>query len=306
MGRKGRVLPPCLPGGAVAPRPLALVTWQAMPRCCPDDAHLLQALDQAGVAAECVAWDAAEDWGRFAALLVRTPWDYYLRHESFLAWVGRIEALGVPLWNPPAVLRWNSDKRYLLEVAEQGLPVVPTRLVPQGHLLRLASIMDQHGWDDAVLKPAVSAGAHATVRVSRAEAPGAQKAFEGLVAAGDALVQPFVPEVARDGEWSLVFLGGRFSHALRKRPGKGDFRVQEKHGGSLGPATPTPDVVAQAARYLALPPGPLLYARVDGIVRDGTFVLMELEALEPELFWRTAPGSAARMVAALVDRLRAS
>lgn len=284
-------------------RGVAWATWQGMPQSCPDDEHLFRAAREAGLAAEPHPWDApGVAWDGFEAVVVRTPWDYYVRHAEFLAWVGRLEDAGVPVFNPPEVLRWNSDKRYLAELAAKGVPVVPTRLLERGQSTKLARVLDEEGWDDAVVKPVISAGAYCTFRTSRREAPEHQRGFEELLDRDGVLVQPFVPEVAR-GEWSFVFVDGAFSHALVKKPGQGDFRVQERHGGSLAPAAARPEHVRQAAAVLAHAPAPLLYGRVDAVLRDDALLLMELEVLEPEMFWRTAPGSAARFVRALRAKL---
>lgn len=282
---------------------IALATWQGMPRSCPDDAHLLDAFAAAGLRAEPIPWDAGGvDWAAFDAVLVRTTWDYYVRHREFLEWVDHLEAEGQRVWNPPDVLRWNSDKRYLLDLQAKGVPAVPTRLVERGVSQKLARVMDDAAWPEAVVKPAVSAGAYCTFRTSRDEAPRHQAAFEDLLARDAVLVQPYIPEV-QQGEWSFVFVEGRFSHALLKSPARGDFRVQEKHGGGVTAANARPEHVAQAAAILAHAGPPLLYARVDAVVRDGALLLMELECLEPEMFWRTAPGSATRFVAVVRAKL---
>lgn len=282
---------------------VALATWQGMPRSCPDDAHLLDACKAAGVRAETIPWDApGADWASHDAVLVRTTWDYYLRHAEFLAWVQAREDEGANLWNPAPVLRWNSDKRYLGELAAKGARVVPTRYVARGVAVKLARLMDEEGWDDVVVKPVVSAGAYCTFRATRRDAPSAQRAFEELVAHDDAMVQPFVREVAQ-GEWSLMFFDGAFSHVALKVPAKGDFRCQEKHGGAVEAAVAAPAHIEAARRILDLVGQPLLYARVDGVLVGGAFTLMELEVLEPELFFRTSVGSAGRFVEALRTRL---
>jgi glutathione synthase/RimK-type ligase-like ATP-grasp enzyme len=278
-----------------------------MPRSCPDDAPLLAALAEAGIAAEPVPWDAPADWARFRGVLLRATWDYFTKYEAFLAWFDRLEALGLPVWNPLPVLRWNSDKRYLRDLAARGARVVPTRFAEPGKMERLARILDEEGWDDAVVKPLVSGGAHATFRTCRRDAPQHQKAFELLLERGGAMVQPFQRAVTEEGEWSLVFFDGVFDHAVLKKPDKADFRVQEKHGGTNAAATPPPGLVEDARRVLAAAPGaPLLYARVDGLRTPEGFLLMELEALEPELFFRTSPGSARRFAGCLGKRLENS
>lgn len=287
---------------ATTVQPVALATCQALPRSCPDDAPLLEAFAAAGVEARTVPWDQpGTEWQGFSAVVVRATWDYYLHHERFLAWLDRLEEERVPTWNPVPVLRWNSTKTYLRDLEAKGVPVVPTRFLERGHVARLAGVMDEEGWDEVIVKPAVSAGAHATFKATRADAPGAQRGFEQLLGHADVLVQPFVPEVSKEGEWSFVFLGGAFSHAALKKPAKGDFRCQEKHGGTVRAAKPTKAQVAQAQRVLDAVGHELLYARVDGCMRDGALLLMELEALEPELFFRTSKGSAARLVQAFAE-----
>jgi len=113
------------------------------------------------------------------------------------------------------------------------------------------------------------------------------------------MVQPFIRQIVSQGEWSLVFLDGGYSHAVLKKPADGDYRVQQQHGGSLTPATPPPELIAQAAKALAAVPSPWLYARVDGCVLDAEFTLMELELIEPELFFRSQKGAAERLAKAI-------
>jgi glutathione synthase/RimK-type ligase-like ATP-grasp enzyme len=151
-----------------------------------------------------------------------------------------------------------------------------------------------------VVKPAVSASARDTWKATRADAHESEASFRELAAAGDVLVQPFVREVTSDGEWSLLFYGGVYSHAVRKRPRAGDFRVQTAHGGSAVAEEPDARVIAQAREALRAAPAPLgelLYARVDGCMIGDRFVLMELELVEPELFLGMHPAAADRLAA---------
>ena len=161
--------------------------------------------------------------------------------------------------------------------------------------------MDLHAWDDVVVKPAVSATAYGTHRVRRAEAARIAWEMQQLPAATDFLVQPFLPEIEAAGEWSLVFFRGRFSHSVRKRPAGGDFRVQTEYGGSSVAERAPPAVVEAGAAVLRAVEGPWLYARVDGIETANGFLLMELEMLEPMLFFGIEPEAAARFATALSD-----
>jgi hypothetical protein len=269
-----------------------------------DDLLAIGPLNQLGVDVTPAVWDdAAVDWRQFDAVVVRSCWDYHTRVDEFLAWIDRIDGLGVPMVNPASVLRWNADKRYLRELERGGVRVVPTQWVERGDFVALADVLAGQQWHDAVVKPAVSASAHDTRRVQAGASAIAESDFRALVEKGVVLVQPFVDAITRDGEWSLVFLGGDYSHAVVKRPREGDFRVQYEHGGSYQRASPPNEIVEAAGRALALAPAPCAYARIDGCIVDGAWMLMELEILEPMLFLAAAEEAPGRFAAALVSAL---
>lgn len=275
---------------------IALATYAQFPDL-PDDDQLLQrALAGRGARATAVRWDAPADWSAFDAVVIRSCWDYHLRHTEFLAWIDRVHATGAVLHNHPSILRWNSDKRYLRDLARAGVDVVRTRWTDEWPVPpSLATVLAAEGWDDVVIKPAISASATDTWRVLPGRAPEWEERFRALALRGPAMIQPFVTEVARDGEWSLVFIGGEFSHAVLKRPAPGDFRVQAELGGTQAPVAADPGLVRAAAAVLARAPGPTSYARVDGCLVDGCFRLMELELLEPTLYFAECPAAAERL-----------
>lgn len=245
-------------------------------------------------------WDSADSrWEQFAAVVIRSCWDYHTRLAEFTRWLDRLERAGVPVSNPPALLRWNADKVYLRDLAARGIPIVPTRWVSQGETLSLTEVLRAEGWRDVVVKPAVSAAAFHTWRVSAPEAEASAERFQALVAERDVLVQAFVPEIERGGEWSFCFFGGRYSHAVVKRPRPGEFRVQEAHGGTAELAEPGPGLLAQAEAVVAALPAPAVYARVDACQVNGRLQLMELEALEPSLFLALHPEAPARFATAI-------
>jgi len=270
---------------------VAFVTSEAYSTLSVDDRLAADALARIGVAVEPAVWtDPSGRWGGFDLVVIRSPWDYHRRAEEFGRWLDRMDAEAVPLWNPAALVRWNADKAsYLRELEGAGIPVVPTERVGRGRALELAAILDRRGWDEVVVKPAVSASAWGTWRASRATAAEADARAAEMLINGDLLVQPFVPEITTAGEWSMVFLGGRFSHAVVKRPADGDFRVQRHCGGSAEAASPPPHLLAAAGRALSAVRWPWLYARVDGVESAGRFLLMELEMIEPSLFLAHAP-----------------
>lgn len=278
---------------------IALVTCRAFPAIGDDDALLAAALARRGVATRAVPWDEAGELAGCEAVVIRATWDYHHRVGEFRDWLRVLERGGAHVENPLPVLRWNLDKRYLRELP---IATVPTRWLARGDAPPLRAVLEEQGWDEAVVKPAISAQAHDTFRTARARATADEPAFRRLLDAGVVMVQPFVREIL-DGEWSLVFIAGDFSHAVRKQPARGDFRVQSMYGGRVVPAAPPPAIVADAARALTALPAPALYARVDGVDVGGRLVVLELEALEPQLFLATHPPAAERLAAALLARL---
>ena len=279
---------------------IALATAAKLPTLNDDDRLLIPALAELGFTAVPAVWDAPDVcWDECHAVLVRSCWDYHHRLEEFLAWVTRLERADVPLWNPPAVLRWNSHKSYLRDLAARGVPIVPTRWLARGRRVGLARLLRDEGWSDAVVKPAVSASATDTWRTSAATAGADQSRLEDLLWVGDVMVQPFIAEVRDPGEWSIIFFGGRFSHAVLKQPAEGDYRVQWEFGGAAVTKAPPSRLLADAQAVMVAVPGNPLYARVDGVERDGRLMLMELELIEPHLFLGWDAGATGRLAVAL-------
>jgi glutathione synthase/RimK-type ligase-like ATP-grasp enzyme len=265
------------------PRVIALATCRDLAALTADDRLFAEALSARGAQVVPAVWDDPEvAWDAFESVVIRSTWDYALRPAEFLAW-----AASVPrLWNPAPIVRWNADKRYLFDLEARGVPIAPTIRMAPGE--DVGPMLDAKGWTRAVLKPVVGAAARGA------------RVVEGPFEAREAsLLQPFLPEIAR-GEWSFVFLGGAFSHAVHKRPAPGDFRVQEEHGGTVTAAEPSASLVAEARAVVECIEGPWRYARVDAVEVDGRLVVMELEAIEPELFFRFAPGSADRLAASIL------
>lgn len=269
---------------------------------CADDALAAELLRAEGVEVEAPAWDASHDWGRFGLVVIRSAWNYHRACAQYAAWLRQFEASPGRLWNPPEAVLANLDKRYLLSLAERGAAIVPTAVHLPGEGGPLGEILRRNRWGEAVVKPTVSAGAEGAWRASAGcpdEARFAEQARRQAL-----LVQPLMPEVAEEGEWSLVYFAGEYSHAVRKRPGPGDFRVQQHLGGSTEAATPPAALIEQGEFILSLVGHPLLYARVDGVERGGRLLLMELEINEPLLFLRYDAGAARRFADAALAALR--
>jgi glutathione synthase/RimK-type ligase-like ATP-grasp enzyme len=278
---------------------IALASCVHLPDPDPDEAPLLRALRSAGLAAESLAWDSPRsDFGRARATVLRATWNYPERPADFLSWVERTAACS-RLLNAPEVVRWNHHKGYLLELEERGVPIVPTRVVKRGDTTALADIARERKWDDVVVKPAIGAGSRGTLRVTEGAMQRDDVHLRVLVDRGDALVQPYMRSVEEYGERALVWIDGELTHAVRKaRRFLGDReRVSQ--------AVPiAPDEAELAQRAIEAAPGPLLYARVD-IVRDehANPRLMELELIEPSLFFPQSAEALARYVRALSREL---
>jgi glutathione synthase/RimK-type ligase-like ATP-grasp enzyme len=284
----------------VAPRgSVALVTCAAHPDLSEDDRLLLPALRAVGFEPLARRWDDPDEpWNRHAAVVVRSCWDYHHRAAEFHAWLDRLETAGARVFNPVPILRWNADKRYLRDLASSGVEVVPTAWVDERQEGSLASLADARGWPRVVVKPSVSATAFETWRTGPEVTDDDEQRFRRLTGERPALVQPYLPEI-EGGELSLVFLAGQYSHAVLKRPRPGDFRVQADFGGTVESIRPDSSVVAAAARVLRAAPGETLYARVDLCLVAGRVQLMELELLEPALFFATESAAPARFAEAL-------
>lgn len=285
---------------------VAVVTCASLRELSDDERPLLGELWTLGIKGEPAVWDDPKiDWSVYDAVVIRSTWDYHLKPATFGAWLDRLEALDVPLWNPAQVVRANQDKSYLRELAVRGVSVVPTEWVARETKAVLADVLAARSWPEAVVKPTVSAGAYRTSKVKAGD-PGAQAALDDVLAHSDAMIQPYLPEIASEGEWSFIFMGGEFSHAVLKTPQLGDFRVQEDHGGRTQRVEPLPELLAQARAALVAGSRPCLYARVDGVRRDGELLVVELELIEPSLYLAHAPGAARRLAEAIKARLSAS
>ncbi|MGZ3460836.1 MAG: ATP-grasp domain-containing protein [Archangium sp.] len=284
---------------------IALVTASIHPDCLPDEELLAEALAARGLRAGPVIWDdPAVDWSRFRLALVRTAWDSDTRRDEFVAWAERAGAR-CPLRNPPEVLRWNTHKGYLRDLEARGVPIVPTAWLERGSKVDVKALLAGRGWADAVVKPAVSAGARDTLRVrGPGDMPAAQALVERILPRKDMMVQPYLASVESYGERSLLFLGGEHTHAIKRPPA-----LSGNPGYDATAAEPAPsaeDERAFARQVLAATGFELLYARVD-VARDetGGLRLMELEVTEPNLFLRQGGPRAVECLAeALVREAR--
>jgi glutathione synthase/RimK-type ligase-like ATP-grasp enzyme len=253
---------------------------------------------------EARAWNApGADWDGFDAIVLRSNWDYHFDPDAFLGWLDRLERAGARIWNPPALVRWNLTKGYLLELARAGVPTVATVILEDETRAGLEAVMAARGWSRVVMKPAISASAHDTRLVSGATLDEAVGALASGAIRRPVLVQPFVEEIQTRGEWSLVFIDDEMTHAVLKRPASGEFRVQPRWGGTVETPAPPDGVRAVARAALAALPVSPLYARIDGVETAAGFQIMEVEVNEPGLFFPYAPAAALRFAEALLRRV---
>jgi len=287
---------------------VALVSARAAHASDEDLPPLLAAFGRAGARAEVADWDdPAIEWGRFDIALLRSTWDYTGRLGEFLAWVQRT-AEATMLLNAPAVVRWNCDKHYLGELAAAGAPVVASVFAEPGAgaAAVLDAFLSQHACSEFVVKPAVGAGSRDTRRHARSAHAEARGHIAQLLDGERAvLLQPYLSAVDAHGETALIYIGGRFSHAIRKGallPPRAEATRALFAPEEITPRTPDADELAAAERVLAAAPfAALPYARID-LIRDDTQAprLLELELIEPSLFFAHAPGAAARLAATVL------
>ena len=244
------------------------------------------------------------DWRVYAGVVVRTTWDYQHDLEGFFARLDEIERAGVPLANPASLARWNARKTYLADLAARGVPTVPTRWGRGFSVEDLRGLPDRIGADEVVVKPVVGANADDAYRIARGAGDDVLAPIAARYPDRDWMAQPFLPAILGEGEMSTFHFAGRLSHAIVKRPKPGDFRVQEEHGGLIQPWSPDGEAVRVAEAALAALGPPPLQARVD-LVRlgDGSLALMELELIEPSLYFRMHEDAPRRFAGAVEDWL---
>lgn len=269
-----------------------------------EEAWLAQALREQGLSVQRLAWDdPQQDWSQVRGAVLRSTWDYSERSEAFEAWLDKVGQQTL-LFNRYDLLRWNMDKHYLRDLAEQEVAIVPSVFVAKGQQMDVLALAQRFGWDEVIIKPVVSAGARDTLRLDLQQPQVAQQALDVASARETTIVQPFLPSVLLQGELSLIVIAGEVSHAVCKTPRPGDFRVQDDHGGQVMPYIANAEEIAFAEKAVAACPVLPLYARVD-VLRDqqGRLRLLELELIEPELFFRFNPLAAASLAQQICNAL---
>ena len=258
-----------------------------------EDNLLKEALEARGTKVGRVSWsDVDFDWANTNAVIFRTTWDYFGRYEEWVNWLEQLKHK-TQMINPYNTVRWNMDKHYLAELAAKGIHIPATVYVEKGERLSLKEISQQRAWEIMIIKPCFSASARHTYKVTSENLDEHEALFAELISQEAMMVQEFQQDVIDRGEVSLMVMGGVFTHAVLKRAKSGDFRVQDDFGGTLEDYEPTPEEIEFSERAIAAVSPLPAYARVD-LIRDndGQLALIELELIEPELWFRRCPKAA--------------
>jgi glutathione synthase/RimK-type ligase-like ATP-grasp enzyme len=267
-----------------------------------DDDLVHPFLEKLGWTVENIPWNQKTEWGKFDVVVIRSPWDYQNHLVDFLRVLDKINRSHALLLNPLELVHWNINKSYLFKLEALGVELVPTL---KRSILQISDIrksFDKFKTQELIVKPIIGANADDTFRLNKSEEESWSKilpSFQNKVS----LIQPFFTSVVEEGEFSLMYFDGKLSHTILKTVGEGDFRVQEEHGGGVIPVpNPEPELLATAEIAISVLPQKPFYARVD-LVRtpDNRFALMELELIEPCLYFRFDPDSP-RVFAELIDQ----
>jgi glutathione synthase/RimK-type ligase-like ATP-grasp enzyme len=285
---------------------IALATCANLPDWEVDDRPLFRTFAARQVEAPLVVWDdPAVNWAIFDAVLIRTTWDYMEKRERYIAWAEHVERVS-RLFNPARIVRWNTHKTYLKDLAARGVPIAPTIWLQRGDAADIRQVMRERDWLRGFIKPVIGATARETLRFVADEEglARAQMHLDRMLAREDMMIQPYLARVETEGEVSAIFVDGEITHCVRKVPVPGDYRVQDDFGAHDEPIDFTPAERDLALRVVEAANHDLLYARTDFLRDDeGRLVLTEFEAVEPSMFFRHCPAAAARLADALLRRL---
>lgn len=280
---------------------VTLITCAEFPDLDPDDRLLANALEALGLSVNSTVWsDQSVDWSASKLCLIRSTWDYDKRQDEFLNWLDQVST-ATQLCNDATLIRWNIDKSYLQNLAEKGIRIIPTRWLNADDEIFSSQLVEQFGLD-LVLKPTVGLGGAGVVRINLREQKEVEfeSSLRHLKKSGKIMVQPFIQSVLHEGEHSLVFFEGQFSHAICKSP-----FAQMAYAGLAGETTitPTAEEIQFGEKVLAQLPKLALYARVDVVSVNGHIHLMELELIEPSLYFSYSDNSEQVLAALIAMRL---
>jgi len=267
-----------------------------------EDGLLKKSLEDRGLKVERVNWDHPQfDWSSARYLIFRTTWDYFYRFAEFSEWFDQVSSL-TEMINPYEIIRWNLDKHYLLDLRKNGIAIPPTLFIEPGDVRSLSEICLSTEWKDMILKPAISGGAWHTYRLNAGNLADHESIFKKLIATESMLLQEFQISVMETGEMAFMVFGGKYSHSIRKKAKKGDFRVQDDFGGTVHDYLASSAEIEFAENVVSVCKPSPVYARVDVIRNnEGDPCLTELELIEPELWFRRYPKAAERFADSFIE-----
>ncbi len=279
---------------------IALLTCEKLPDLNPEDQKLIPALAQHNIQAVATVWDDVNiNWSQFDYLVFRNTWDYFEKEQEFILWLDHIKKLGIKTLNSIDTVKNNIHKFYLKELEQNGIPIIKTVFINKTEQLDVAKLIPNH-WNKAVIKPAFSAGSYLTEVFDKTQIQAINNQYQSIAANKELLLQEFMPEIQTLGETSFIFFDKKFSHAVNKKPVSGDFRVQSLYGGKYTLIEPSAELIQKAQKVVNTFQEDLLYARVDGIVIKNELYLMEIECIEPDLYFNLSTNSLDKFVAALI------
>ena len=280
---------------------IAILTCEKLPDLNPEDQNIITELAKHNIEAKAIIWDdKTVNWTDFDYLIFRNTWDYFEKETEFKIWLDQIEKLGIKTLNPIAIIQQNIHKFYLRDLQKLGVTILPTVFIDKTNHLNLTELIPSH-WKKAVIKPAFSAGSYLTEVFDVSEIQAITEKYKSIATEKELLLQEFMPEIQTIGETSFIFFNKKFSHAVNKKPVDGDFRVQSLFGGQYTLVQPTTTLIEKAQKIVNTFPDDLLYARVDGIIINSELHLMEIECIEPDLYFNLSENALQRFVNAIME-----
>ncbi len=280
---------------------IALLTCKNLPHLTTSDQLLIPALAGHNIQATPVIWDDKSiDWKKFDLLIFRNTWDYYEKQIEFDLWLEKIEKLGIKTLNSISIINQNKHKFYLQDFEKQGIKILPTVFINKTENLNLSSIIPNH-WQKAVIKPAYSGGSYQTELFDVTDINQINQQYISIASEKELLLQEFMSEIKTLGETSFIFFNKKFSHAVNKQAVNGDFRIQQQFGGIYTLIKADSEIIKKAQKIVNTFSEDLLYCRVDGIIIDNELHLMEVECLEPDLYFNLAEGSIDKFIESILE-----
>ena len=268
-------------------RKCALLTISDLSNFQSYDNLIVQPLSKLGWECEFIPWDSISiNWDDFDAVIIRSTWDYQQKEKLFFKTLQSIEASTATLYNSLDTVKWNINKRYLLELEKENISIIPTRLYDSFDFDIVNQLFSFFNENKLIIKPCVSANADDTFILEQNKMGSLKPVLENTFSQKDFLVQPFIKNIRIEGEYSLIYFGNRLSHVLLKTPKNGDFRVQEEHGGILKAINkPESSLIDFGNKVMGTIPYQCLFSRVDVVRGSNNYLLMEVELIEPSLYF---------------------